>query len=755
METKDKKKYSKSSITKNIVVEKYERAPYVDTPKIPVNAPTGAKFRNELYSFLKLHILDHYEETVSSDSQKARYVDEVLKAIVKMRKAQAPEVLIREGKKLHHDHPEDIYISLAYSTSCTLNLKFDITEKVLASNYHSVVKSKLCGHIFKYLYFSSLYKARCQEAIPRNNEWKYSWTAMHDLLESGILDPKQERITYYLMTHYVNSWDYYKRLLKHHGFGPWIINMINGNLEKKKAWKIRGGGWVHEVSNKGWTGFKKHMNKAKSQFTKAWQIHKDWPEASTAMISMTMASHGNIGDTVYLWFNRAIEAEVDYSKAYEDLIWALRPRWGGSVDQILELGQYALSSERFDTHIPLAYLHGIFSLAADYPGYSWRTTFRDPQRIKLLDYLVDNLEKNAPSLFEKERFKAMRGMLQLFRGNYSQAKMIIDDIDKDLNFNFIFPEWVTGLYFSRELIEAEIRVGLINPKLINSAYADVYNGNHDRAVSRFEKLFAHIDKSDSYALEFLTNEIGYSTMNIKRCHVAAGLSALVKCITKNNYSLYEKLVKLGAPISTTSGARKVFPIMNAAQNSKKNINFLKLALAQNTDPNPISSCGWTPLLCATRYGTLEAQSLLLKAGAKHNSKTSFGRTPLHYASEERDLDFVKMLTLNGAEVNSIDSDKQTPLIKAVSNKHSSEIVPYLIKHGAQIDLIDNEGQTALFHAIKNNKTDLVKLLLKHGAQTELKNNKGLTVLQEVELLLKKPNNAQAQKIHALLVSKHL
>jgi hypothetical protein len=145
----------------------------------------------------------------------------------------------------------------------------------------------------------------------------------------------------------------------------WLFHMASGQLEKRRAWAARGGGWARDVKEEGWKGFAEHMEGAAYHFHEAWTTNPHWPESATKMIAVAMAGHAPVGETPRLWFDRAVEVQLDYHPAYTALMWALRPRWGGSHEQIYALGRECLGTGRFDTHVPYLFLEACESIIND------------------------------------------------------------------------------------------------------------------------------------------------------------------------------------------------------------------------------------------------------------------------------------------------------------------------------------------------------------------------------------------------------
>lgn len=153
-------------------------------------------------------------------------------------------------------------------------------------------------------------------------------------------------------------------VLSHDDIDPWMRHMMLGRLNIKMGWKQRGAGWASRVSEEGWQGFAEHLATAKEHLLAAWEMNPDLPYAPTSMISIAMAGHAD-GDTPREWFERAVAAQLDYIPAYEKLRYALLPRWGGSHEEVLDLGEECLETARYDTDIPFEYFNCVARIVSD------------------------------------------------------------------------------------------------------------------------------------------------------------------------------------------------------------------------------------------------------------------------------------------------------------------------------------------------------------------------------------------------------
>jgi len=86
------------------------------------------------------------------------------------------------------------------------------------------------------------------------------------------------------------------------------------------------------------------------------------------------------------------------------------------------------------------------------------------------------------------------------------------------------------------------------------------------------------------------------------------------------------------------------------------------ALAQRDVIDTKTGTGLTPLIMAAAFGTPEAVSLLVDAGANVNAQSDSGLTALHVAW--RDEATVRLLLSRGANVNAKNASGSTPLLIA-------------------------------------------------------------------------------------------
>ena len=154
---------------------------------------------------------------------------------------------------------------------------------------------------------------------------------------------------------------------------PFLMLMLEGEVDYKRAWNARGGGYANTVTQEGWEGYGESIEKARAAFTRAWELHPDIPESANQMIR---SSRGDAA-ACRMWFDRAVAAEFDFISAYSSYVFTLYPRWGGSLSEMLAFAEECRATERHDTDVPLRYVSDVFAIAKERQD-AWQEVFNSP-----------------------------------------------------------------------------------------------------------------------------------------------------------------------------------------------------------------------------------------------------------------------------------------------------------------------------------------------------------------------------------------
>ncbi|XP_028903654.1 M-phase phosphoprotein 8 [Ornithorhynchus anatinus] len=141
---------------------------------------------------------------------------------------------------------------------------------------------------------------------------------------------------------------------------------------------------------------------------------------------------------------------------------------------------------------------------------------------------------------------------------------------------------------------------------------------------------------------------------------------------------------------------------------------VKIALNSNEDYNldQEDSSGMTLVMLAAAGGQDDLLRLLIKKGAKVNSRQRNGTTALIHAAEKNFLTTVAILLEAGAFVNVQQSNGETALMKACK-RGNSDIVRLMIECGADCNILSKHQNSALHFAKQCNNVLVYDLLKNH------------------------------------------
>jgi hypothetical protein len=232
---------------------------------------------------------------------------------------------------------------------------------------------------------------------------------------------------YYTTGRFFDSLEMQKRLveqLEKQGGEPWLVHMISGRYRIKAAWAARGSGWAHQVEDQQWEGFFEHLAAAREHLVNAYELEPTYPESAAAMITVIMGAGGVPGESMRTWFDRAAEAQIDYMDAYTNLLWGLRPRWHGSIPEMLAFGQECADTGRFDTSVPFMFIRAIESVIEDRDG---ETRIWSEPRVygKVVDVLVGYTEAEPD---RASWYRAYNAGIAWHAGDYPAAARIIEQL---------------------------------------------------------------------------------------------------------------------------------------------------------------------------------------------------------------------------------------------------------------------------------------------------------------------------------------
>ncbi|HVV70384.1 MAG TPA: DUF4034 domain-containing protein, partial [Verrucomicrobiae bacterium] len=119
------------------------------------------------------------------------------------------------------------------------------------------------------------------------------------------------------------------------------------------------------VSEEGWEGFRKHLEKADQLLSQSWRLNPS--NAYTAYLMMKVElGQGEGKERMELWLNRAMALAPGYYDAADMASYYLEPRWYGSEEEALAFARSCVTSTQWVGRVPLVLPDTHRSLAAYY-----------------------------------------------------------------------------------------------------------------------------------------------------------------------------------------------------------------------------------------------------------------------------------------------------------------------------------------------------------------------------------------------------
>ncbi|HEY3298801.1 MAG TPA: hypothetical protein VGK34_09115 [Armatimonadota bacterium] len=285
---------------------------------------------------------------------------------------------------------------------------------------------------------------------------------------------------------------------------PYAEEVLSGYWQIQAAWQSRGGDWADKVTEEGWRGFETHLDSAREILTRAWKSHPEYPQAPDHMISVTMGRPKR-GESERLWFERCVTAQMDYMDAYNAYAWSIRPRWGGSLEELYDFGVECLNTKRFDTQVPWQFVQRLRDITEDSEGDN--SCWKKPETVKYLNTLFAGYAKSP---YEKIPGTTMSqaAAAAWYSRRYSDAKQILDKLGKKVNPD-AFAHFA-GVPYNVTCGEIYSLGGTIAPKVLKAnQLAD--KGKLPEAISIYKGLL--IDKGTSPdALPYLKKQLSFLNM---------------------------------------------------------------------------------------------------------------------------------------------------------------------------------------------------------------------------------------------------
>ncbi len=137
----------------------------------------------------------------------------------------------------------------------------------------------------------------------------------------------------------------------------WLKLLWRIEVERRAAWKARGGGWARDVTKEGWNGFEKHGDASRKAFARAMELHP-YPEPAYLRASLSP-----FDDRL---FTQMTALQADFIQFYDNYLWfSCYPRWCGSHEKMKAFAERCYATGRHDTMVPYFYAEALLKMVRD------------------------------------------------------------------------------------------------------------------------------------------------------------------------------------------------------------------------------------------------------------------------------------------------------------------------------------------------------------------------------------------------------
>lgn len=130
---------------------------------------------------------------------------------------------------------------------------------------------------------------------------------------------------------------------------PWLKLMIDATDAYDRAWAARGSGFANTVTEEGWRIYHQEIVKVLPLLEKAYLMRPDLPQSTVVALSTCLGDR----EKMDLWLKRARASRADYCLAYGCYLWGLRPRWGGTTEEMADFILGVVKERHFESVSPI------------------------------------------------------------------------------------------------------------------------------------------------------------------------------------------------------------------------------------------------------------------------------------------------------------------------------------------------------------------------------------------------------------------
>ena len=392
-----------------------------------LNVPRAKDAQQSSKAWCKRVMLDEYNKIPNPDPRVAQFIRDAVEDFHSMKQ---PPAKLKADALLLADAGVDDPLFNYLAAGVLGEPRRDLYSKAMAG----IVKSPYNKIIF---YMASVAIDRDLDALKapqetRDAQFKTTLGLLRAALETDAFKPNETDALLYRLDSTSGEFLFSKHgaevcnILKASAkVPPWVAEYCEGKRHVDEAWRSRGTDWAGKVKPEGWKGFADHLAEARIHLVKSWKLNPANPRAATEMIAVAMGESERT-DTMRNWFDRAVAAQMDWPRAYSKMRWGLRPRWLGSIEEMLSFGEECVRTGRYDTGVPYEYVLTVKDASVDSDDKG--AILADPKiNEKLLEVLTAYLGNDQNTLDHKY-VRAMAAIVAYKGGKLDVAKQHMEAI---------------------------------------------------------------------------------------------------------------------------------------------------------------------------------------------------------------------------------------------------------------------------------------------------------------------------------------
>ena len=220
------------------------------------------------------------------------------------------------------------------------------------------------------------------------------------------------------------------KALQEAGTTPWLAKSLLASLHINTAWSYRSNSWGNEVTDEGWSGFRKHLALADPLLEEAYALNPKEPILCKMGIGVAGCSTST--NDANTWLVRSITACFDYLPSLDSRLNYLLPRWGGDYQAMLDLGKACLDTKRFDTEVPWFYVTCLQEIMADARQMKkldqMKALFNSPQVEQALNQCFNGYTTKDP--IRARQIVSTKGSWLWLCGRSEEAKVLLKTLPR-------------------------------------------------------------------------------------------------------------------------------------------------------------------------------------------------------------------------------------------------------------------------------------------------------------------------------------